>query len=307
VGTPVGLGGAGPIDENDPAEADPDPPDAGAPDAGTAQRGADGGVRPSPDPGRPQELVLDAGVGTHGPAPTAPGASGAGGTNPVTTADGGTAAGLPSDFTLAIVGSSTAAGDGASTEANAWAAQLEVSLGDRLAGDVALHNFASGGFTSAELVPGSGQPGSVDAALAIDPDLILVALAGSNDLSDGTTSAELIRRLTLLRDTALGAGVPVFFLSTAPKDLTDTEREALAAWAADMGQSFAVCPVPDRSTSYSPCFIDVFTALADDTLGLAADYDSGDGIHINDAGHAVIYELVRDTVEPYVCSRARCR
>jgi acyl-CoA thioesterase I len=308
VGTPVGLGGAGPIDET-PDNSAPGSdgsgvvPDAGAPAASSTDGGA-----AVPDPREASGPGADAGTGEDTSVSTTPGGSGAPGTKGVTNRDAGTpSALLPSDFTLAIVGSSTAAGDGASTQANAWAAQLEVSLAARLEGGVALHNFASGGFTSAELAPGSGHPGSVDAALAIEPDLILVALAGSNDLSEGTTGPELISRLTLLRDTAIAARVPVFFLSTAPKDLTATERETLAAWALDMGQSFGSCPVPDRSTGHSPCFIDVFAALADDSLGLAAAYDSGDGIHINDAGHAVIYALVQNIVEPFVCSRARCR
>ena len=133
-----------------------------------------------------------------------------------------------------------------------------------------------------------------------------MALAGSNDISAGTTSAELTSRLAQLRDSALAAGIPVFFFSTAPKSLSQPEREQLASWASNLAQSFASCPLPGEAAAYAPCFIDVFTPLADARLGLAAAYDSGDGIHINDAGHAVIYDRVRRIVEPYVCSRARC-
>ena len=44
-------------------------------------------------------------------------------------------------------------------------------------------------WTTLELMSGSGAPGSIDAALQEQPDLIVVALAGSNDLSLGTTGA----------------------------------------------------------------------------------------------------------------------
>lgn len=298
IGTPVGLGGAGPIDDG---QALPDAPSPPAPALPPDEPPTDAGA-PSPDSGG----AGDAAVRTPDSTPSKEPAEDAGPPADAAIAplDAG---GLPADFTLAILGSSTAAGDGASSPASAWAAQIENTLNARLEGELLLYNFASGGFISSDLLPGSGHPGSIDAALAIEPDLILVALAGSNDVSAGTTDAELTSRLGQLRDSAFAAGSPVFFFSTAPKSLSVPERERLASWAVSLGQSFASCPIPADGAAYAPCFIDVFTPLADASLGLAAAYDSGDGIHINDAGHAVIYDRVRRIVEPFVCSRARCR
>ena len=63
---------------------------------------------------------------------------------------------------------------------------------------------------------------------------------------------------------------------------------------------------PTASEPFSPCYIDVFDALADDSLGIDADYGSGDGIHLNDAGHEVIFRIAQEIVRPYVCQATGC-
>jgi hypothetical protein len=40
---------------------------------------------------------------------------------------------------------------------------------------------------------------------------------------------------------------------------------------------------------------------------VASAYGAGDGIHLNDAGHARIFEAAEAIVKPYVCSRVACR
>lgn len=208
-------------------------------------------------------------------------------------------------FTLTVLGSSTAAGEGASSSSQGWVNLLAGDLERTIVGDYATHNLAVGGYTTAELVPDSGASGSIDDALETEPDLIIVALAGSNDLSAGTSTSTFLSRLTSIRDHAREAGVPVFFLSTAPKDLSTEEKQMLRDWGDEMETRFSSCWVPGQS-DYSPCFVDVFEPLANGSLGVASEYSAGDGIHLNDAGHALIFETVRDVVRPYVCSRIAC-
>jgi lysophospholipase L1-like esterase len=74
-----------------------------------------------------------------------------------------------------------------------------------------------------------------------------------------------------------------------------------------MAERFSACWVPGRDDEYSPCFVDVFAPLANSSLGIESDYNAGDGIHLNDAGHQVIFEAVRGVVTPYVCSMTECR
>jgi len=210
-------------------------------------------------------------------------------------------------FKLTVIGSSTAAGEGASSSAKSWVALLARSLDDAVVPTFISSNLAVGGYTTVELLPGSSADGSIDDAISGRPNLILVSLAGSNDLSAGTSQSTFLSRLTSVRDAAQAAGVPVFFVSTAPKDLSDSERREPRDWATAMSTTFATCWVPERATAYAPCFIDIFAPLANASLGVASAYGAGDGIHLNDAGHAKIFEVAEAIVKPYVCSRVACR
>ncbi|MEY4545002.1 MAG: hypothetical protein RL685_1197 [Pseudomonadota bacterium] len=211
---------------------------------------------------------------------------------------------LKPSFHLAIIGSSTAAGEGASSASYAWVELLAGSL--RGVSAFSVSNFAVGGYTSVELLPASRKSGNIEEAILDQPDLILVALAGSNDLAAGTSSATFLERLTTLRDTARAAGIPTFFMSTAPKDISQSERVSLADWASVMQGNFQSCWVPGDDGVHSPCFVDLFSALASSSLGLLPQYSSGDGIHLNDAGHSVVFRQAEAVIRPYVCGVTRC-
>jgi hypothetical protein len=74
-----------------------------------------------------------------------------------------------------------------------------------------------------------------------------------------------------------------------------------------MASEFGACWVPGANEPYAPCFIHVFESLADASLGLAPQFDSGDGQHPNDAGHALLFDAADAVVVPYVCSKTACR
>ncbi len=243
--------------------------------------------------------------GTGGTPDASGGAPGSGGR----AGTGGAGGGSPmlTSFKLTVIGSSTAAGEGASSSAKSWVGLLARALDDAVVPTFNSSNLAVGGYTTVELLPGSKADGSIDDAISGRPNLILVSLAGSNDLSAGTSQSTFLSRLTSVRDAARTAGVPVFFVSTAPKDLSDSERRELRDWATAMSTAFATCWVPERATAYGPCFIDIFAPLANASLGVASAYGAGDGIHLNDAGHARIFEVAEAIVKPYVCSRVACR
>jgi lysophospholipase L1-like esterase len=285
-------------------------------------RGVGGASAGSGDGGRGGAMMAPGGSGgTAGGSGGVPASGGRGGTGGSPDASGGAPAsggragggagggGSPmlTSFKLTVIGSSTAAGEGASSSAKSWVALLARSLDDAVVPTFTSSNLAVGGYTTVELLPGSNADGSIDDAISGRPNLILVSLAGSNDLSAGTSQSTFLSRLTSVRDTAQAAGVPVFFVSTAPKDLSDSERRALRDWATAMSTTFGTCWVPERATAYGSCFIDIFAPLANASLGVASAYGAGDGIHLNDAGHARIFEVAEAIVKPYVCSRVACR
>ena len=274
-------------------------------------RGVGGASAGSGDGGRGGAMMAPGGsggaAGGSGGVPASGGRSGTGGTPDAGTGAAGGGSPMLTSFKLTVIGSSTAAGEGASSSAKSWVGLLARSLDDAVVPTFNSSNLAVGGYTTVELLPGSNADGSIDDAISGRPNLILVSLAGSNDLSAGTSQSTFLSRLTSMRDTAQAAGVPVFFVSTAPKDLSDSERRALRDWATAMSTTFATCWVPERATAYGPCFIDIFAPLANASLGVASAYSAGDGIHLNDAGHARIFEVAEAIVKPYVCSRVACR
>jgi lysophospholipase L1-like esterase len=221
------------------------------------------------------------------------------------TGGGGSGDG-PSDgaFVIAVLGSSTPEGEGASSLANSWVGLLQSRL--ESVGDVSVVDLAVGGWAASDLLPGSGSPGNIDDALDEQPDLIVVAIAGSNDIDRGATTSTYLSNLTQVRDTASAAGVPTFFMGTLPKNMSDSERQLLADWNDVMRERFSTCWVPTDET-YSPCFVDVFADLANEDLGVDPRYLASDGFHHNNAGHRVIFEDAIDVIEPYVCSLTECR
>jgi lysophospholipase L1-like esterase len=246
----------------------------------------------------------NAGSNSTGQSGSSSGSAGSGAASNAGGSAGAMNAGL-SSFKLAVIGSSTSAGEGASSESNGWVSLLTAALEETLQVPFSSDNLSVGGYASPDLLPNSGSNGNIDDAINTEPNLIVVALAGSNDLAAGTSQATFIERMHTLRDRAMDADIPLFFVSTAPKDLSDDEQQALKDWSDAMATEFDSCWVPSSDT-YSPCFIDTFDALANDSLGIDSTYSAGDGIHLNDAGHAVIFEAALAVVEVYACSQVPC-
>lgn len=275
-----------------PAMTPPDPTTAPVP-AMSSSASADGGT--------PSDAPMASEMMEEAPPPHDAGADG--------DDDVATEAAAPmylDEFRLAVIGSSTAAGEGASDGDLGWVSLLDAALSERGGSAFELHNLAVSGYTSAELSPGSDSGGSIDDALDWGPNLVIVALAGSNDLSNGTSTETLFERLHAMRDAATEAGAATFFLTTAPKDLSDDERQQLRSWAGDISDQFGSCDVPGQSAKYSPCVVDVFAALANEDDGVASQYSAGDGIHLNDAGHERLFEAALPIIEPYVCAHLHC-
>lgn len=293
--------------EGEPADEPAEPDEDTTPSSGDEPASGDdpgGGEEPgSDDPGGGDEPGSEGPGGGDEPGSDEPAPVGSGSVGP---GSGEIPAGLP-DFHITVIGSSTANGIGASTGDFAWVTQLDEALSARVATTYSTSNLAVGGYKAAHLVPGSGAPGSVDEAIAEKPDLIVVALAGSNDIEPGFTTEQFMSQMALVRDAARAAGIPTFFMSPLPKSLGVGERELLAEWSERMAAEFAECWIPGTTKAYAPCYIDVFQALADPSLGLATAFDSGDGQHPNDLGHALLFDAVDAVVQPYVCTKTECR
>lgn len=199
--------------------------------------------------------------------------------------------------TWVVIGSSTAAGGGA-TAGQAWAARLQADVSAR---GVMVTNLAMGGTTTYEGLPVSAVPvpgrplplgaTNIDAALSFSPELVFAAYP-TNDTAFGYSVNETVTNLLAIRAFAQARGAPVIVLSTQPRNLPDTQRALLAQIDAELA------PV------VGPCFVDVRGALAAANGSINPLYDAGDGVHVNDAGHAVIFAKVKAVLDGGACVRA---
>lgn len=198
--------------------------------------------------------------------------------------------------TWVIMGSSTAAGAGAPS-GKGWVALVSGAFAPRGAQVV---NLAKGGTVtyeglsaSAPRVQGRPLPDpaiNIDQALSRKPVLLILSYP-TNDTAAGYSTDETVSNLLAIRSQALAAGVPVIVTSAQPRKLTDTQladlREIDTRLAASVGA----------------CFVAVRTALAGADGRLAPGYDSGDGVHPNEAGHAVIAAQVSEILKAEQCVR----
>ena len=87
-------------------------------------------------------------------------------------------------FHMVVIGSSTAAGFGASRDGTAWTDRIGETMAGLAPAAFRLTNLAVGGHTTADLQPGSGVAGNVDDAIALAERVVEDADKGRVDLAD---------------------------------------------------------------------------------------------------------------------------
>ncbi|MEM1096449.1 MAG: glucoamylase family protein [Bacteroidota bacterium] len=190
---------------------------------------------------------------------------------------------------VVLIGSSTAAGAGASVPDSAWANRYR-SHGQANNANFDLVNLARGGYTTYHMLPTDAiavadRPApdtlrNITAALRYKPDAIIINLP-SNDRASGFANAEQLANFETMVQAATDAGVPVWVFTTQPRNL-DPEGQRDQRRVRDA--------ILDR---FGDRAIDVWRGLERSDDGLDPAYDSGDGIHLNDAGHRLLFERVR--------------
>lgn len=201
----------------------------------------------------------------------------------------------PAEARWVVLGSSTAAGVGA-TLGQSWVSRLAEALRPR---SLRIDNRARSGATTYQALPaGSARPAGRPAtdpaqdaaqALATRPAVLVLAFP-SNDAMAGFTAAETTANLLLIRDLARQQGAAVIVLSSQPRDdAGSAAREAMRSADATLAAALGAC------------FVDVREALSGPGSGIAAAYSAGDGVHLNDVGHALVFERLRSTLEGGRC------
>lgn len=142
---------------------------------------------------------------------------------------------MPVAQTVVIIGSSTAAGVGASAPANSWAGRLGAVAAQRCP-LTKITNLALGGYTTWHGMPAaaprpSGRPASdparnVEAALKLRPDLVMI-LFPSNDAASKFPLSETLANQAALRDSVRAAGAADLIIGPFPRNFADPAQVAL--------------------------------------------------------------------------------
>jgi lysophospholipase L1-like esterase len=190
--------------------------------------------------------------------------------------------------TVVILGSSTAAGTGPREIANAWVNRY-LAYAESLNADNRVINLAKGGYTTYHLMPSDHMPPEgrphpdpcrcITMALHLDPDAIVINLP-SNDAAYGYGVDEQLANYDSLLALAGRRDVPVWITTTQPRNLTVEGRANLMAVRDSTFARFG-----DRA-------VDFWNGLAMEDGSIDPAYDSGDGVHLNDRAHRILFQRV---------------
>ena len=188
------------------------------------------------------------------------------------------------DYTIVVLGSSTAAGAGASQSDSAWVNRYSKAI-QQINPNNQVINLGVGGFTSYRIMPDNHQPNpgrplpnttkNITKALTYNPDAIIINLP-SNDIASGFPITEQIFNFDSIVALANNFGVPVWVCTTQPKNMSLSNMQLQV----NMRDSIYA--------HFSPNVLDFWTTLASANNSLSTTYDSGDGTHLNDAGHGLL-------------------
>jgi hypothetical protein len=155
-------------------------------------------------------------------------------------------------------------------------------------------NLAENALTTVSYRPDGSSPlpdpnHNITRALELNPDMIIMNFP-SHNVAEGIPTAATIAHYQEMKAAAEFLGVPLFLTTTQPCNFgtlakrTELRDEAIAV-----------------RTTFGAIVIDIYDELTNfNSLRLKAVYNSGDGTHLNDAGHDYVFETTRDKISTLV-------
>ncbi|MDZ7288551.1 MAG: beta-glucosidase BglX [candidate division KSB1 bacterium] len=190
--------------------------------------------------------------------------------------------------TIVVLGSSTAEGTGPVDKNNAWVNRYRAYL-QHLDSNYRVINLAKGGYTTYQIMPsgfippaGRPQPDverNVTKALALQPAAVIINLP-SNDVTAGYTLKEQLANYDAVLAQLRAQNIPFWITTTQPRNLPDVQRKNLMAMR------------DSTLARFGSRAIDFWSGIADSLGRIKPIYDCGDGIHLNDHGHQILFERV---------------
>ncbi len=193
---------------------------------------------------------------------------------------------------IVILGSSTAYGAGASVPDSSWVKRFANSIFQNNTRFSTI-NLAMGGYTTFHIMPdGTSIPStlpfsSVDTArnitkaLSLNPGAIIINMP-SNDAYHYISASEQMNNYRIIRNLAAASGVPVWVSTSQPRNYSDPLRRQIQFDVKDS--------IIEEFGEYA---VDFWTSIADTNGYILPQFDVGDGIHLNDDGHRILYERIQ--------------
>ncbi len=196
------------------------------------------------------------------------------------------------DFKIVVLGSSTSAGAGASTPDSAWVNRYREYL-QSINPNNEVVNLGVGGYNTYRIMrtgftPPPGRPNpditrNITAAINESPDAIVVNMP-SNDVAGGFSYIEQMDNLDSIVEIADLNNIPIWICTTQPRNFTDTNQLNLQWEVKD-----------SIYAHFNPYTIDFWSTIAMPDYTINPTYDSGDGVHLNDLVHGLLFQRVVNT------------
>jgi len=192
---------------------------------------------------------------------------------------------------IVVLGSSTAEGTGAQPVADSsWVNRYRKDIFQKNT-RYNVVNLARGGYTTYHILPtGTTIPPGVNIAidternitkaLTFNPYAIIVNMP-SNDATNNFGPEAQLANFALVKSVANAANAGVWVCTTQPRNFTNQAQILIQTIVRDSILSI-----------YGDNAIDFWTDVAAPNGFISSTYDSGDGIHLNNAGHRLLYERV---------------
>jgi acyl-CoA thioesterase-1 len=187
---------------------------------------------------------------------------------------------------IVILGSSTAAGEGANPIDSAWAFRLQLTVNAN--GTKAnFTNLASPGYVTYQAMPNgyivANRPvpdtaRNITKALSLKPTLVMICFP-TNDIADTYTDAEIMNNFAVMTHMLDSAKVQYIIFGTQPRNFTDVSERMRLKTLDDT-----------IKTVYTYHVNDMLAQLSTSTYEINPLYSAGDGIHLNNAGHYIIFQ-----------------
>ncbi|MCR9154569.1 MAG: T9SS type A sorting domain-containing protein [Bacteroidetes bacterium] len=195
---------------------------------------------------------------------------------------------------IVVIGSSTAAGSGASPSDSAWVNRYRHYL-QSINPNNEVVNLARGGYNTWRLMHDSFSPPSnrpqpdtlrnISHALRQNPDAIIINLP-SNDAAIGTGINQQMSNFIAMDSLANLQGVPVWVCTTQPRNFGSSSIQI------QLGVRDSI------SAYFGSKALDFWTGLANSQNTIDSTYDSGDGVHVNNAGHKLLSQIAIQAALP---------